>query len=159
MVALCREHASDLENERYCWCSHAIEGQDLMWTGWREYRRAILECQPLSWLQKSARSRSYRGAHIRLWSDGRDQTCLLPQVSVPFWLGHAWHYPHFEPSVGLMHAKTSKNIVFILAHLWFFLLTFTLNFGTWIQVALCPNIQDLYLMCLSVVGKDTPPPL
>lgn len=54
-----------LESERYCWCSHAIEGQDLMWKGWRESRLAALECQPLSWLQKSARSRSHRGTHVR----------------------------------------------------------------------------------------------
>lgn len=67
--------------------------------------------------------------------------------------------PTLNPVLGGCWRRTPQNIVFIPAHLWLFLLTFTLNSGTWRQVVLCPIIQDLYLTCLSVVGNDDPRPL
>lgn len=116
VVALCGEHASDLGSERCCCCSHAIKARDLMRTGWGEYRLAVLECQPLSWLQKSARSRSHRGTHVCIYA------CEVMEE-----IKHAYYprlvclsdsvmhdtAPTLNPVLGACMQRTPKNIVFI----------------------------------------------
>lgn len=70
-------------------------------------------------------TQAHTHTYVCLLCGGGDQICLLPQVTVPFWRGHAWRCPHFEPGVGYIYVcATTKNTVFIPTPLLIFLADF-----------------------------------
>lgn len=80
---------------------------------------------------------------------GEDQICLLLQVTVPFWRGHAWRCPHFEPGVGCMcvwnyqeHCFHSSSAFDFFS--WLLRLTFDSRKQCQTQMAMCPITQGVY---------------
>lgn len=146
--ALCQEV------EKPCWSSHAIKERNLMWTGWGEPYTGPSQVSASISAGESGRSRSDRGAHTHTHIYvckvvGEDQICLLLQVTVPFWRGHAWRCPHFEPGVGCMcvwnyqeHCFHSSSAFDFFS--WLLRLTFDSRKQCQTQMAMCPITQGVY---------------